>query len=240
MDDIYCPTGVKFSGRSRLYIGNLNDVTEESIKEMMTPFGEVGDIFYNSEKKFAFLRMGTRYEAEKAKRELDGKPKNGQILKVRFAPHQAAVKVQNLSPWVSNELLHRAFSVFGDIERAMVFVDERSRSKGEGIVEFVRKPSALEAMKRCTDGCFFLTAAIRPVIVELDETVEDDDGLQDKMLMKRNHDYQTEREVRFLSCFIFVASEMTLERFVKLLIHQMLFCRIEFATFNSLFGETTI
>ena len=191
-------TGVKFSGRSRLYIGNLsNDVTEDTLKEMMTPFGEVGEIFLNREKKFAFLRMGTRYEAEKAKRELDGQVKNGQPIKVRFAPHQAALKVQNLSPWVSNELLHKAFSIYGDIERAMVFVDDRGRSKGEGIVEFVRKPSALEAVKRCSDGCFFLTSSIRPVIAELDETAEDDDGLQEKMMMKRNQDYQSEREVGF-------------------------------------------
>jgi proline- and glutamine-rich splicing factor len=189
-------SGLKFTGRSRLYIGNLpNEVTEDNLKEMMSPFGEVGEIFYNRDKKFAFLRMGTRYEAEKAKRELDGQVKNGQAIKVRFAPHQAAVKVQNLGPWVSNELLHKAFSIFGDLERAMVLVDDRGRSKGEGIVEFVRKPSALEAVKRCSEGCFFLTTSIRPVIAELDETAEDDDGLQEKMLMKRNHDYQSEREV---------------------------------------------
>ena len=191
-------SGLKFTGRSRLYIGNLsNEVTEETLKEMVTPHGEVGEIFYNPEKKFAFLRMSTKYEAEKVKRELDGKVKNGHPIKVRFAPHQAAIKVQNLGPWVSNELLHRAFSIYGDIEKAMVSVDDRGRTKGEGIVEFVRKHSALEAVKRCTEGCFFLTASIRPVIAELDESTEDDDGLQDKMLIKRNQEYQFEREVCF-------------------------------------------
>ena len=172
---------------------------------MLAPFGEVGEIFYNRDKKFAFLRMATKYEAEKAKRELDGQVKNGQSIKVRFAPHQAAIKVQNLGPWVSNELLHRAFSIYGDIERALVYVDDRGRTKGEGIVEFVRKPSALEAVKRCTEGCYFLTASIRPVIAELDETTEDDDGLQEKTLIKRHQDYQFEREVGgvFFSAFIF-------------------------------------
>ena len=86
--------GTKFSGRSRLYIGNLpNEVTEESLKEMMSVFGEVGEVFYNKEKKFAFLRMATKFEAEKAKRGLDGQVKQGQSIKVRFAPHQAAIKV---------------------------------------------------------------------------------------------------------------------------------------------------
>jgi hypothetical protein len=56
-----------------------------------------------------------RANAEKAKRELDGQMRKGRALKVRFAPHSAAVKVKNLTPWVSNELLEKAFSVFGEV-----------------------------------------------------------------------------------------------------------------------------
>merc|ERR1712243_306841 len=93
-------------------------------------------MFYNAEKHFAFLRMDYRENAEKAKREMDGKMVSGRPMKVRFAPHQGALKVKNLGPWVSNELLHRAFSVFGDLEKAIVMVDDRGRSKGEDIVEF--------------------------------------------------------------------------------------------------------
>lgn len=48
----------KFSGRCRLYIGNLaNDVTEEEIKQLFAPFGETSEIFINSEKMFAFVRV---------------------------------------------------------------------------------------------------------------------------------------------------------------------------------------
>jgi len=188
-------TEKKFNGRSRLYVGNMtNDTTEEQLKEIMAQYGEVGEIFYNREKNFAFLRMGSRLEAEKAKRELDGQLRNGRALKVRFAPHQGAVKVSNLGPWVSNELLHKCFSIFGDIERAIVHVDDRGRSKGEGIVEFERKPNALEAVRRCSEGCFFLTASLRPVIAEMLEETDDDDGMQEKMLPKRNAEYHVERE----------------------------------------------
>merc|ERR1719430_2656629 len=116
-------------------------------------------------------------------------------LKVRFAPHQGALKVKNLGPWVSNELLHRAFSVFGDLERAIVLVDDRGRSKGEGVVEFERKPSAMDALKRCSDGVFFITSSLRPCIVELIEESEDDDGLQEKNLYKRTAEFGMEREV---------------------------------------------
>jgi len=189
-------TEKRFNGRSRLYIGNFtNDMSEEQLKEIMAQYGEVGEVFYNKEKNFAFLRMGNRLEAEKAKRELDGQMRNGRPMKVRFAPHQGAVVVKNLGPWVSNELLHKCFSIFGDIERCLVSVDDRGRSKGEGFVEFERKPSALEAIKRCTEGCFFITASLRPVIVEPFEDPEDDDGMQEKMLPKRNQEYHTEREV---------------------------------------------
>ena len=186
----------QFSGRSRLYLGNLPpNTTEEQVKEMLAKFGQLSETFLNSEKHFAFLRMDYRENAEKAKRELDGKMYNGRNLRVRFAPHQGALKVKNLGPWVSNELLHRAFSVFGDLERAIVFVDDRGRGKGEGIVEFEKKPSAMEALKRCTEGAFFLTHSLRPIIVELADATEDDDGLQEKMLPKRSGDFMKEREV---------------------------------------------
>merc|ERR1719480_269221 len=139
--------------------------------------------------------MDYRENAEKAKRELDGKLIGNRNLKVKFAPHQAALRVKNLGPWVSNELLHRAFSVFGDLERAFVMVDDRGRSKGEGIIEYERKPSAMDAMKRCQEGVFFLTASLRPVIVEQIEETEDDDGLMEKNLFKRSQEFGMEREV---------------------------------------------
>merc|ERR1719266_2838184 len=186
----------QFSGRSRLYIGNIGPgVTEASLKTDLGKYGEVGEMFYNSEKHFAFLRMDYRENAEKAKREMDGKMVSGRPMKVRFAPHQGALKVKNLGPWVSNELLHRAFSCFGDLERAFVMVDDRGRSKGEGVVEYERKPSAMDALRRCSEGAFFLTASLRPVIVELVEEADDEDGLMDKTLPKRNQEFGMEREV---------------------------------------------
>merc|ERR550519_1649020 len=244
----------RFSGRSRLYIGNIQpDMTEEKLKDLVGKFGEVGEMFFNQEKHFAFLRMDFRENAEKAKRELDGKMMDGRNLRVRFAPHQGALKVKNLGPWVTNELLHRSFSVFGDLERAVVMVDDRGRSKGEGVVEFERKPSAMDAFRRCSEGCFFLTASLRPVIVELLDDTADDDGLSEKMLPKRSPDFNKEREIgpRFAAPSSFEAEygekwkqlyEMkkqkieALDREMKLeedkLIAQMEFARYEHETEN--------
>lgn len=51
-------TEKKFSGRNRLYIGNLsNDVTEEEIQQIFQQYGEISELFVNKEKNFAFLRM---------------------------------------------------------------------------------------------------------------------------------------------------------------------------------------
>ena len=45
--------------------------------------------------------MSTRSEAEKVKTKLDGQMKNGRALKVRFSPHQGAVKVSNLGKFIN-------------------------------------------------------------------------------------------------------------------------------------------
>ncbi|XP_071448982.1 hrp65 protein-like isoform X2 [Hetaerina americana] len=186
----------KFSGRCRLYVGNLtNDVTEEEINGMFTTYGETSEVFVNKDKNFAFIRLDYRASAEKAKRELDGHIRKGRALKVRFAPHSAAVKVRNLTQWVTNELLERAFQVFGEIERAVVIVDERGKSTGEGIIEFARKPGAQMALRRCTEGCFFLTSSLRPVVLEPFEQVDEVDGYTERNLPKKNPEYIKAREV---------------------------------------------
>lgn len=189
-------TEMKFNGRSRLYIGNLTgDVTEDEITSLFSPFGETAELFLNKEKNFGFIKMDYRVNAERAKRELDGKMRNGRTLRVRFAPHNSAVRVKNLPPFVSNELLYRAFEIFGKIERAYVRVDERGKTLGEGVVEFARKPSALAAIRNCTEKCFFLTSSLRPVIVESFEEPDEFDGYPEKNLPKKHPEFLRAREL---------------------------------------------
>ena len=78
-------------------------------------------------------------------------------IKVRFAASSCSVKVSNLSPTVSNELLEEAFSTFGEVESAIVVTDERGKSLGYGTVDFARKASATSAIQRCRTGQFLLT-----------------------------------------------------------------------------------
>nr|CAH7761494.1 unnamed protein product [Callosobruchus chinensis] len=187
-------TEKKFNGRNRLYIGNIGpEVTEDDLKELFQPFGEINEIFINKEKNFGFIKVDYHSNAEKAKRELDGHILKGRNLKIRFAPNSTTIKVKNLTPFVSNELLYYSFSLFGEIERAMVCVDERGKPTGEGIIDFARKGSATHAIRRCSDGCFFLTGSLRPAIVEAYEVVDDVDGYPEKNVPKKSLDYHKER-----------------------------------------------
>ncbi|XP_026989642.2 splicing factor, proline- and glutamine-rich isoform X2 [Tachysurus fulvidraco] len=183
-----------YTQRCRLFIGNLpNDITEDEFRKLFQKYGEPSEIFINQGKGFGFIRLESRALAEVAKAELDDKPMKGRPLRVRFATHSAALSVRNLSPYVSNELLEEAFSQFGVVERAVVVVDDRGRSVGKGIVEFATKPAARKALDRCNDGVFLLTSAPRPVVIELLEQFDDEDGLPEKLAQK-NPNYQKERE----------------------------------------------
>lgn len=48
----------KFANKARLFIANLpRDTTEDELKELFSPFGEVQEVFVQKEKSFAFARM---------------------------------------------------------------------------------------------------------------------------------------------------------------------------------------
>ncbi|XP_050393128.1 paraspeckle component 1 isoform X2 [Patella vulgata] len=184
----------KFTGRCRLFVGNLPlDFTEDDFKGLFEPFGEHSEAYVNGNRGFGFIRMDFRHNAEAAKAGLDGTTKKGRTLRVRFATHGAALKVKNLHPTVSNELLEQGFAQFGELERAVVIVDDRGKSTGEGIVEFVRKPGAQQALRRINEGVFLLGTSPRPVIVEPLEQKDDEDGMPDKFINK-NDQYKKERE----------------------------------------------
>ncbi len=185
---------VKFSGRNRLYIGNLtSDITEDELKQLFEPYGETSEAFLNAEKFFAFIKVDFRANAEKAKRELDGFVRKSRALRVRFAPNATTIRVKNLTPFVTNELLHKSFEIFGQVERAVIVVDDRGKPTGEGIVEFTRKSGAMAAIRYCTDKCFFLTSSLRPCVCELFEHSDDTDGYPEKTITKKNQDFMSAR-----------------------------------------------
>ncbi|XP_029942195.1 paraspeckle component 1 isoform X2 [Salarias fasciatus] len=183
-----------FTQRARLYVGGLPpDVSEEQFKDMFSKYGEVNEVFINRERGFGFIRLETRTLAEIAKAELDGTVLNNRPIRIRFATHGSALKVRNLLPMVTNELLEQAFSQFGPVERAVVVTDDRGRPTGRGIVEFANKAAARKALERCTEGALLLTTTPCPAIVEPSEHFDDEDGLSEKLLQKTPR-YYKERE----------------------------------------------
>lgn len=183
-----------FTQRSRLFVGNLPaGVSEHDLEGLFSKYGQASEIFINKERGFGFIRLETRIIAEIARAELDDTPFRGRPVRVRFATHGAALTVKNLPEFVSNELLEEAFGVFGQIERAVVVVDDRGRPTGKGIVEYTSKPAARKALDKCGDGSYLLTAFPRPVSVEPLEQLDDDEGLPEK-LVNKNQQYHKERE----------------------------------------------
>ncbi|XP_061842154.1 non-POU domain-containing octamer-binding protein [Nerophis lumbriciformis] len=183
-----------FTQRSRLFVGNLpTGVTEEDIEKLFSKYGKASEIFVNKDRGFGFIRLETRIIAEIARAELDDTPFRGRPIRIRFATHGAALSVKNLPEFVSNELLEEAFSVFGQIERAVIVVDDRGRPTGKGIVEFTAKPAARKALDKCQDSAYLLTAFPRPITVEPMEQLDDEEGLTEKLINK-NQQYHKERE----------------------------------------------
>ncbi|KAI6236610.1 hypothetical protein M3Y95_00176000 [Aphelenchoides besseyi] len=190
----------KFTTRCRLFLGNLsNEITEEELRKLVTEFGEVSECFMSG-KGFAFVRLDTRAHAESAKESLDGKTIHGRQLRVRFASHGACIRVWEVPPMISNEVLYNTFSIFGDVERAIHIVDERGKPTGEGIIEFERKAAAQEALREIENRVFVLNSNSRPLRAEILENRDEEDGLSERMIQRTNSNFK-DREIapRFAS-----------------------------------------
>jgi cold-inducible RNA-binding protein len=75
-----------------IYVGNLLfDVTEDELKELFAPFGQVTEVrlimdkFSGKTKGFGFIEMPSKEEAEKAIEGLNGKDVKGRAMTVNEA-----------------------------------------------------------------------------------------------------------------------------------------------------------
>lgn len=79
--------------------------------------------------------------AESAKEELDGYEVRGRPIRVRFAVHGASVRVKELSPYVSNELLYQV-SESSFCQIGALYVNKNTKPK----LSFLRSRYELELL----------------------------------------------------------------------------------------------
>ncbi|EDV24755.1 uncharacterized protein TRIADDRAFT_56865 [Trichoplax adhaerens] len=180
--------------RCRLFVGNLADCDENEVRQLFQQYGQVLECSASKEKSYAFVKMDTTENANRAKLELDGKKVKNRLLRVRFASSNSTIVVSNLNQYVTNELLRQGFEKFGKIHRAVVIVDMRGKSSGRGLVEFSHKKESMAAIKECTENALLLTRSMRPVTVRSLEAEDDEDGLPERVV-RNNAAYQKEWSV---------------------------------------------
>merc|ERR1712223_2219437 len=57
-------TEKKFTGRCRLFVGNLwPDIKEAEFKSLFEPYGEISEVYVNSARSFGFIRLDYRHNA---------------------------------------------------------------------------------------------------------------------------------------------------------------------------------
>jgi len=73
----------------KLYVGNLDySVTDEDLKELFAPYGEVKYVKLIEDRGFGFVEMGSQSEAEKARQALNGTKLKERALKIDEARPQ--------------------------------------------------------------------------------------------------------------------------------------------------------
>uniref|UniRef100_A0A0N4ZPJ9 RRM domain-containing protein n=1 Tax=Parastrongyloides trichosuri TaxID=131310 RepID=A0A0N4ZPJ9_PARTI len=176
----------QYSRSSRLFVGNLPpNMTEDELKDIFSKVGEAREI-YLSGKSYAFLRMENDGVASIARTVLDGTTHKGFSIRVRFAQHAAQIKISELDPTVSNQMLYQMFSVFGEVQHAEHFCNDKNEATGEGVIMFEKKNSATDAVEAINNYVVSFTKTIKPIKAEL-ATDNEDGGWPERLASKKRN-----------------------------------------------------
>ena len=97
----------------KLYVGNLNyRTTEDKLKELFTPFGEVTQVNILQGRGFGFVEMSTPESAQEAKGKLNGSEFDGRKIIVNDARPMADRPRNDRRPGGSGGGERRGFSRF--------------------------------------------------------------------------------------------------------------------------------
>ena len=158
------------TGNHKIFVGNLPPNTDQKTlsQALISRLPGVGvKECWVSPGNYGFMLLDTRYNVIRTCQELDGNELLGRQIRVRPAYKNTAVKVLDIPHECGNRMLMKAFSIFGEVERAIVATDEKGNSLGWGLVEFARKPAMSKALVECKERPFLIGRDAVPVRVEL-------------------------------------------------------------------------
>eukprot|EP01083_Nonionella_stella_P003633 10453_1 len=148
-------TGLKttFTSASKVFVGGLpTSCTVEDVKNLFSQFGKMIQVAVHPKNYLGFLRMENLHNAQRAIAELDGMTFRGRRINVSFAKNNSKIWVGDLAPWITDDLLIRAFFEFGELEAGTgVAVDSQGNSLGYGFVQFATAKDANEAIRQSED-----------------------------------------------------------------------------------------
>lgn len=176
----------KFSNKCRIFVGGLLNANEKLLKDMFTKFGEISELWLNKEKGFGFVKLDYESNVQRAIDHYNGMVRINNVIRVRHAARSSSIKVSNLSFAISNEHLCDSFKIFGEVDHAVVVCDERGKSLGWGIVDFVTKKSALSAVARCNEEFFLLCKSPIPIFVSELKEEDIEEGFPEKTAPKNS------------------------------------------------------
>lgn len=169
-------------------------MTDVELRKLFDPFGEISDIYISqmSDRRLAMAKFDYQENAERARRHLHGTQYCNKILDMKLSPRPCTIRVKNLSPTVTNELLLSAFGIFGEVDRAIVETIGGIPT-GEALVSFRSHIFTQRALYYCNEESFFLISSLMPVVCELADNVENRQGYSEFDVDCNSTQYQLER-----------------------------------------------
>lgn len=197
---------------TNVYVKNLDlKTTEDDLKKLFEPFGEVTSIFLKRDADdnslgFGFINYVDHSSAVKAIEELNDKEINGLKIYVgraqkkrermdelkklyetsrleKLSKYQGVnLFVKYLDDSVDSEKLESEFKKFGEITSAKIMVDESGRSKGFGFVCFATPEEATKAIAEMNQSLVFG----KPLYVALAQTKDVRHSQLEQQIQARN------------------------------------------------------